>query len=73
MLSLFTCSLFRHRWTVRGVEMSEAPQLERQLSESRAIPERRVVVKDPAELPSNYSQTPGGTIFSTTPGGTEDY
>jgi hypothetical protein len=49
--------------------MSEAPQLERQLSESRAIPERRVLIKDPAELPSTYSQTPGGTIFSTTPGG----
>lgn len=52
-------------------EMSEAPQLERQSSESRAIPERRVVIKDPAELPNTYSQTPGGTIFSTTPGGTQ--
>lgn len=50
--------------------MSQVPPLERQSSESRAIPERRVLVKDPAELPSNYSETPGGTIFSTTPGGT---
>ncbi len=49
--------------------MSEGPALERQSSESRAIPERRVVVKDPNELPNTYSQTPGGTIFSTTPGG----
>ena len=49
--------------------MSEPPKLDRQSSESLTIPERRVVVKDPAELPSNYSETPGGTIFSTTPGG----
>lgn len=49
--------------------MSEVPQLERQSSESRTIPERRVIVKDPTELPNTYSQTPGGTIFSTTPGG----
>ena len=33
------------------------------------IPERRVVVKDASELPTSYCQTPGGTIFSTTPGG----
>lgn len=62
---LFTCSLFGDPTT----KMSEAPVLERQASESRTIPERRVVVKDPAELPSAYSETPGGTIFSTTPGG----
>ena len=50
--------------------MSEgAPQLERQASESVDIPERRVVIKDPSDLPTSYSQTPGGTIFSTTPGG----
>lgn len=49
--------------------MSEPPKLERQTSESLVIPERRVVVKHPNELPSNYSETPGGTIFSTTPGG----
>ena len=52
--------------------MSEPPKLERQPSESLTIPERRVVVKDPNELPSNYSETPGGTIFSTTPGGKMD-
>jgi len=49
--------------------MSEPPQLDRQQSESLVIPERRVVIKDQNELPSTYSQTPGGTIFSTTPGG----
>ena len=49
--------------------MSKAPNLERQTSDSLNIPERRVVVKDPNELPLDYSTTPGGTIFSTTPGG----
>ena len=38
-------------------------------SESRAIPSRRIVVNDPGQLPMDYSTTPGGTIFSTTPGG----
>lgn len=49
--------------------MSTAPNLERQTSDSLNIPERRVVIKDPNELPPDYSTTPGGTIFSTTPGG----
>ena len=43
--------------------------LDRRSSEGLTIPERRVVIKDPSELPTSYSQTPGGTIFSTTPGG----
>lgn len=38
-------------------------------SESRAIPSRRIIVNDPGQLPMDYSTTPGGTIFSTTPGG----
>eukprot|EP00794_Sanderia_malayensis_P012670 gene12670-13970_t len=37
---------------------------------SKGIPMRRVVVKDPSHMPSHYSETPGGTMFSTTPGGT---
>lgn len=49
--------------------MSEQ-SLDRQTSEVLDIPERRVVVKDASELPTSYCQTPGGTIFSTTPGGT---
>ena len=48
--------------------MSEQP-LDRQTSEGLDIPERRVTIKDPSELPTSYCQTPGGTIFSTTPGG----
>ncbi|XP_070545504.1 eukaryotic translation initiation factor 4E-binding protein 1-like isoform X1 [Ptychodera flava] len=37
---------------------------------SREIPARRVILSDPSQIPSDYSSTPGGTIFSTTPGGT---
>ncbi|KPP69911.1 eukaryotic translation initiation factor 4E-binding protein 1-like [Scleropages formosus] len=40
-------------------------------STSRAIPTtRRVTVHDAAHLPQDYCTTPGGTLFSTTPGGT---
>ncbi|XP_055518152.1 eukaryotic translation initiation factor 4E-binding protein 1-like [Leucoraja erinacea] len=40
-------------------------------TQSRAIPTiRRVVVSDSAQLPHDFSTTPGGTLFSTTPGGT---
>lgn len=49
--------------------MSEQ-SLDRQASDGLDIPERRVLVKDASELPTSYCQTPGGTIFSTTPGGT---
>ena len=30
---------------------------------------RKVVVNDPSQLPLEYGTTPGGTMFSTTPGG----
>ncbi|CAB1312812.1 unnamed protein product [Coregonus sp. 'balchen'] len=42
----------------------------RQLSESRAIPTRTVLINDRTQLPHDYCTTPGGTLFSTTPGGT---
>ncbi|XP_065829223.1 eukaryotic translation initiation factor 4E-binding protein 1-like [Oscarella lobularis] len=46
-----------------------APALEP--SASREIPPRRVEVHDPSQLPSSgLCTTPGGTMFSTTPGGT---
>ncbi|XP_076067027.1 eukaryotic translation initiation factor 4E binding protein thor [Oratosquilla oratoria] len=38
-------------------------------SQAQAIP-RRVTINSPADLPHDYSSTPGGTLFSTTPGGT---
>lgn len=42
----------------------------RQPLQTHGIPIRRVQLSDPSQLPSDYSQTPGGTLFSTTPGGT---
>lgn len=42
---------------------------ERKMSDSCAIPTRRILVNDANQLPVDYSSTPGGTIFSTTPGG----
>lgn len=33
------------------------------------IPTRVLTLKDWSQLPDCYSQTPGGTLFSTTPGG----
>ncbi|XP_030754250.1 eukaryotic translation initiation factor 4E-binding protein 2 [Sitophilus oryzae] len=50
--------------------MSASP-MARQVASTQAIPIRRVLLNDPSELPSHYSQTPGGTLFSTTPGGTK--
>lgn len=42
---------------------------QRKTSNNREIPGRRVVISDASQLPIDYSSTPGGTIFSTTPGG----
>ncbi|XP_053195911.1 eukaryotic translation initiation factor 4E-binding protein 1-like [Scomber japonicus] len=42
-----------------------------QTTGSRDIPAvRRVAIHDAAHMPQDYSSTPGGTLFSTTPGGT---
>jgi len=35
--------------------------------QGREIPNRRIA--DISNIPSDYSTTPGGSIFSTTPGG----
>lgn len=37
------------------------------------IPTRVLTLKDWSQLPDCYSQTPGGTLFSTTPGGKNNY
>ncbi|EFA09088.1 eukaryotic translation initiation factor 4E-binding protein [Tribolium castaneum] len=50
--------------------MSASP-MARQVTESKAIPTKKVLINDPSELPSHYSSTPGGTLYSTTPGGTK--
>ncbi|KAI4875557.1 hypothetical protein NFI96_022352 [Prochilodus magdalenae] len=39
-------------------------------TKSCPIPTRVMQLKDWSQLPDCYSQTPGGTLFSTTPGGT---
>ncbi|KAI5606284.1 eukaryotic translation initiation factor 4E-binding protein 2 [Silurus asotus] len=49
---------------------SNAMSSSRQHSESRAIPTRTVLIDDSTQLPHDYCTTPGGTLFSTTPGGT---
>lgn len=40
------------------------------MSNTEGIPIRRLVVHDPKDMPLHYGETPGGSIFSTTPGGT---
>jgi len=49
--------------------MSASP-VARQVTQSQAIPSRRVVINSVGQLPNDYSSTPGGTLYSTTPGGT---
>jgi hypothetical protein len=39
------------------------------MSNSEGIPIRRLVINDPKEMPLHYGETPGGSIYSTTPGG----
>jgi hypothetical protein len=39
------------------------------MSSTEGIPIRRLVVNDPKDMPLHYGETPGGSIFSTTPGG----
>ncbi|XP_076180067.1 eukaryotic translation initiation factor 4E binding protein thor [Ptiloglossa arizonensis] len=49
--------------------MSASP-IARQATQSQSIPLKKIVFNDPSQLPADYSSTPGGTLFSTTPGGT---
>lgn len=30
---------------------------------------KRITISDPIQMPEVYSSTPGGTLYSTTPGG----
>lgn len=39
------------------------------MSSAEGIPIRRLVINDPKDMPLHYGETPGGSIFSTTPGG----
>ncbi|XP_015428775.1 PREDICTED: eukaryotic translation initiation factor 4E-binding protein 2 [Dufourea novaeangliae] len=49
--------------------MSASP-IARQATQSQSIPLKKILFTDPSQLPADYSSTPGGTLFSTTPGGT---
>ena len=51
--------------------MSLSP-VARQVTQSQAIPSRRMVINSASQLPNDYSTTPGGTIYSTTPGGNQN-
>ena len=50
--------------------MSASP-MARAVTSGQDIPTRRVVITNEEDMPSDYSTTPGGTIFGTTPGGTK--
>ena len=50
--------------------MSASP-MARAVTSGQDIPTRRVVINNEEDMPSDYSTTPGGTIFGTTPGGTK--
>lgn len=49
--------------------MSASPIARQACSHAQAIPSKRVLLTDASQLPDSYSTTPGGTLFSTTPGG----
>lgn len=48
--------------------MSASPMARQACSHVQAIP-KKVLITDESQLPDVYSSTPGGTLFSTTPGG----
>lgn len=52
--------------------MSASPIARQACSHAQLIPSmRKVLISEPSQMPDNYSSTPNGTIFSTTPGGTK--
>lgn len=51
--------------------MSVSP-LARTATESKSIPSKRLLITDPSQLPHDYSSTPGGSLYSTTPGGKDN-
>jgi hypothetical protein len=49
--------------------MSASP-IAKQATQSQSIPaSKSIVIRDANQLPVDYSSTPGGTLYSTTPGG----
>lgn len=49
--------------------MSASPIARQACSHAQIIPSKRVLITDANELPDVYASTPGGTLYSTTPGG----
>jgi len=49
--------------------MSAAYHTTNSPTKAKNIQIRRVVLNDASQMPSDLSSTPGGTLFSTTPGG----
>lgn len=60
---LFLCIVYQ------TAKMSASP-IARQATQpqGQAIP-RRILINDASQLPHDYSSTPNGTLYSTTPGG----
>jgi hypothetical protein len=52
------------------LRMSAACHTKNSPTKATNIQIRRVLLSDPSQVPSDLSSTPGGTLFSTTPGGT---
>jgi len=49
--------------------MSAACHTTNSPTKAKNIQIRRIVLNDASQMPSDLSSTPGGTLFSTTPGG----
>ena len=60
----------RRRRSSEGCNMLASP-MARAATQGQDIPTRRVVITSEEDMPADYSSTPGGTIFGTTPGGTK--
>jgi len=60
----------RRRSSEGACNMSASP-MARAATQGQDIPTRRVVITSEEDMPTDYSSTPGGTIFGTTPGGTK--
>lgn len=48
--------------------MSNSPTA-RPFANSAPVKVKHILVSDPIQMPEVYSSTPGGTLYSTTPGG----
>ena len=63
-------NMLARRRSSEGCNMLASP-MARAATQGQDIPTRRVVITSEEDMPADYSSTPGGTIFGTTPGGTK--